>query len=111
MCTLPRVQKNVCKLITALSASPQSSFVTMEKGSPGVGNKIGPLAYDELSQVLQEVEGCPAKTAISAISAISPEIANKLEKSQFLLKLIKSSVTGGRRVPSKNWDFCSSSGL
>ena len=68
-------------------------------------NKIGPLAYDELSQVLQEVEGCPAKTAISAISAISPEIANKLEKSQFLLKLIKSSVTGGRRAPSKNCNF------
>ena len=37
----------------------------MEKGSPGVSNKIGPLAYDELSQVLQEVQGCPAKTAIS----------------------------------------------
>ena len=33
----------------------------MEKGSPGVSNKIGPLAYDELSQVLQEVQGCPAK--------------------------------------------------
>ena len=30
----------------------------------------------------------------------------KLEKSQFLLKLIKSSVTGGRRVSSKNCDFC-----
>ena len=29
----------------------------MEKGSPGVSNKIGPLAYDELSQVLQEVKG------------------------------------------------------
>ena len=39
----------------------------MEKGSPGVSNKIGPLAY-ELSQVLQEVQGCSAKTAISAIS-------------------------------------------
>ena len=39
----------------------------MEKGSPGVSNKIGPLAYDELSQVLQEVQGCRAKTAISAI--------------------------------------------
>ena len=30
----------------------------------------------------------------------------KLEKSQFLLKLIKSSVTGGTRVSSKNYDFC-----
>ena len=40
----------------------------MEKGSPGVSNKIGPLAYDELSQVLQEVQVCPAKTAISGIS-------------------------------------------
>ena len=52
----------------ALSAWPQSSFVTMEKGSPGVSNKIGPLAYDELSHVLQEVQGCPAKTAIYGIS-------------------------------------------
>ena len=40
-----------------------------------------------ISQVVQEVEGCPAKTAISVISAISSEIANKLEKSQFLLRL------------------------
>ena len=57
--------------------------------------------------MLQEVhiQGCPAKTAISAISAISPEIANKLVKSQFLLKLIKSSVTGGRRMSSKNCNF------
>ena len=30
----------------------------------------------------------------------------KLEKSLFLLKSIKSSVTGGRRVSSKNCDFC-----
>ena len=30
----------------------------------------------------------------------------KLEKSLFLLKLIKSSVTGGRRVSSKNCDLC-----
>ena len=30
----------------------------------------------------------------------------KLEKSQFLLRLIKSSGTGGRRVSSKNCDFC-----
>ena len=30
----------------------------------------------------------------------------KLEKLQFLLKLIKSSVTGGTRVSSKNCDFC-----
>ena len=29
----------------------------------------------------------------------------KLEKSQFLLKLIKSTVTGGRKVPRKNLDF------
>ena len=56
--------------------------------------------------MVQEVEGCPAKTATSAISAISPKIAKKLEKSQFLLALIKSSVTGGRRVSSKNCDFC-----
>ena len=55
--------------------------------------------------MLQEVEGCPAKTVTSAISAISPKIAKEWEKLQFLLKLIKSSVTGGRRVPSKNWDF------
>ena len=61
--------------------------------------------------MVQEVEGCPAKTVTSAISAISPKIAKKWEKSQFLLKLIKSSVTGGRRVPSKNWDFCNFWGL
>ena len=30
----------------------------------------------------------------------------KMEKSQFSLKLIKSSVTGGIRVSSKNCDFC-----
>ena len=30
----------------------------------------------------------------------------KLEKSQFLLKLLNSSGKGGRRVPSKNCDFC-----
>ena len=51
--------------------------------------------------MVQEVEGCPAKTATSAIA----KNCKKLEKLQFLLKLIKSSVTGGRRVPSKNWDF------
>ena len=28
-----------------------------------------------ISQEIEEVEGCPAKTAISAISAISPKIA------------------------------------
>ena len=53
--------------------------------------------------MLQEVEGCPAKTATSAISTISPKIAKKWEKSQFLLKLIKS--TGGRRVSNKNCNF------
>ena len=30
----------------------------------------------------------------------------KLEKSQFMLKLTKSSVRGGRKVPCKNCDFC-----
>ena len=34
--------------------------------------------------------------------ARSSKTCEKLEKSQFLLKLIKSSVRGGRRVPSKN---------
>ena len=75
----------------------------MEKGSLGVSNKIGPLAYDELSQVLQEVQGCRAKTAIFCDSSKNCE---KLKKSQFLLRLIKPSVTGGRRVSSKNCDFC-----
>ena len=65
-------------IITVLSASPQSSFVTMEKGSPGVSNKIGSLAYDELSQVLQEVEGCPARTGISAISGVCQKNCEKL---------------------------------
>ena len=52
--------------------------------------------------MVQEVEGCPAKTAIAAIS---PKIEKKLEKSQFLLRLIKSIGTGGRRVSSKNCNF------
>ena len=30
----------------------------------------------------------------------------KLEKSQFLLKLTKSRVRGDKRVPSKNCNFC-----
>jgi len=49
--------------------------------------------------VVKEVEGYSAKTAIS------PKIAKKLDKSQFLLKLITPTVRGGRRVPSKNCDF------
>ena len=53
--------------------------------------------------MVQEVEGCPAKTATSAISAIFPKIAKKWEKSQCLLKLTKS--TGGRRVSNKNCNF------
>ena len=53
--------------------------------------------------MLQEVEGCPAKTATSAISTISQKIATKWEKWQFLPKLIKS--TGGRRVSNKNCNF------
>ena len=32
----------------------------------------------KLSEVLQEVEVCPAKTATSAISTISPKIAKKM---------------------------------
>ena len=50
--------------------------------------------------MLQEVEGCPAKTATYAISQ---KIAKKWEKSQFLPKLIKS--TGGKRVSNKNYNF------
>ena len=38
--------------------------------------------------------------------ARSSKNSKKLEKSQFLLKLTKSSVRGGRRVPSKNFSFC-----
>ena len=37
--------------------------------------------------------------------ARSSKNCEKLDKSQFLLKLIKSSVTGRTRVPSKNCDF------
>ena len=55
----------------------------MEKGSPGVSNTIRPLAYDELSQVLQEVQVCPAKTAISAISAIPPKIVKNWRNRSF----------------------------
>ena len=61
----------------------------MEKGSHGVSNKIGPLAYDELSKNCDFSKNC-----------------EKLEKLQFLLRLIKSSGIGGRRVSSKNCDFC-----
>ena len=54
----------------------------MEKGSAGVSNKLGPLAYDKLIQVLQEVQGCPAKNGISAISTIPPKIVkNKRNRS------------------------------
>ena len=57
--------------------------------------------------MLAKVEECPAKTAISAVSAISPKICEKLEKSQCLLKLLNSSGKGGIwRVPSKHYDFC-----
>ena len=38
--------------------------------------------------------------------ARSSKTCEKLEKSQFLLKLINTSVGRGRRVPSKNCDFC-----
>ena len=38
--------------------------------------------------------------------ARSSKDCEKLEKSQFLLKLLNSSVTGGRRASSKNCDFC-----
>ena len=55
----------------------------MEKGSPGVSNKLGPLAYDKLIQVLQEVQGCPAKTAISAISTIPPKIVKNRRNRSF----------------------------
>ena len=57
--------------------------------------------------MLEEVEGCPAKTAISAGSAISPKICKKLEKSQCLLKLLNSSGKGHREVPKKNCDLIS----
>ena len=56
--------------------------------------------------MVKEVQGRPAKTVISAISEISPKIANNWKNLQFLLKLIKSSVTGGTKVYSKNCDFC-----
>ena len=59
----------------------------MEKGSPGVRNKIGPLGYDELSQVVQEVQGCPEKTAISAISAIPPKTVKNWRNGSFPLKI------------------------
>ena len=39
--------------------------------------------------------------------ARSSKNCEKLEKSQFLLKFIKTSVRGGGRVPSKNYHFCS----
>ena len=55
----------------------------MEKGSPGVSNKLGPLAYDKLIQVLHEVQGCTAKTAISAISTIPPKIVKNRRNRSF----------------------------
>ena len=36
--------------------------------------------------------------------ACSSKNCEKLEKSKFLLKLIETSVRGGRRVPSKHHD-------
>ena len=56
--------------------------------------------------MVKEIQGCPAKTAISVISAISPKIAKNWRNRMFLPKLIKSSITGGRRVSSKSCDFC-----
>ena len=40
------------------------------------------------------------------MSARSSKNCEKLEKSQFLLKLLNSSGEGGTRVFSKNCDFC-----
>ena len=50
-------------------------------------------------QVLKEVEGGPTK------SAISGRFFQKLEKLQNFLKLITSSVRGGRREANKICDF------
>ena len=76
--------------------------------------------------MVQEVEGCPAKTAISQLllKLITTGVrggtrvpckncdfcnfsktCKKLQKSQFLLKLLNSSGKGGTRVSSKNCDF------
>ena len=38
--------------------------------------------------------------------AHSSKNREKMEKSQFLLKLLNSKGKGGRRVPRKNCDFC-----
>ena len=38
--------------------------------------------------------------------ACNSKHCEKMEKSQFLLKILNSRVKRGRRVPSKNCDFC-----
>ena len=53
--------------------------------------------------MLEEVEGYPTKNCDACNFSKNCE---KLDKSLFLLKLIKSSVREGRRVPNKNCDFC-----
>ena len=56
--------------------------------------------------MVKEVEGRPAKTAMFADFCDFSKNCEKLKKSQFLLKSIKTSVRGGRTVPSKNCNFC-----
>ena len=46
-----------------------------------------------------------SKTRDMSKSARSSKNCEKLEKSQFFLKLLNSSGKGNRRVPSKNCDF------
>ena len=106
--------RNIPKIKGAVTVNPSettftppralSSFVTMEKGSPGVSNKIGPLAYDELLK--SSVTGGTRVSSKNCDFCDSSKNCEKLDKSQFLIRLIKSSGTGGRRVSSKNCDFC-----
>ena len=77
----------------------------MEKGSPGVSNKIGPLAYDEY----RRYKGVQQKLRFLQFLGFLPKL-RKIRKISVLLKLIKASVTGGRRVSSKNCDFSKNCG-
>ena len=55
--------------------------------------------------VFAKIDQVPKKKNVNDFCDFSKN-CEKLDKSQFLLQLLNSSAKGGRRVPSKNCDFC-----
>ena len=98
-----RVQRNV-KTNYRIDAWPQSSFVTMEKGSPGVSNKIGPLAYDGRDPFNQNFRKFRSKT--QWIGSVQPEKFRKNWSTFWggpLIPVVLQEVQG---CPARNCDFC-----